>query len=66
MAEKRLSIKKDIRQRSEEIISDTDKVIDKLAELESFAKDKGHPYLHYYVFSKELKVFASQFQRMLR
>jgi len=66
MAEKRLSIKKDIRQRGEEIISDTDKIIDKLAELESFAKARGHPYLHFYVFHNELKVFASQFERMLR
>jgi len=66
MASGRLSVRKEISRRSEEIIIDTENIIDKLSELESFAKEKNRPHLHYHAFHNDLQTFVDQFKRMLR
>ena len=60
------SIKKQIRSRGEEIIDDAENLIGKLKDLESFAKEKKHPYMHFHSFKNDLQAFVDQFGRMLR
>ncbi|TSA56916.1 hypothetical protein D4R42_02655 [bacterium] len=64
--EVRLSINKQIRQRGEGIIDDTEEVMKKLQDLEVFAKEKRRPYMHFYALRNDLKTFINHFERLLR
>ena len=62
----RLSIDKRIRQQGEDIIEETEGIIDRLHKLEVYAKEKRRPYMHFYTFQNDLKLFINHFQRLMR
>lgn len=60
------SIREIVELNAEEVIKDAEGIIAKLKDAETFCKDNGRPFKHYYVFQCQILQFVRVFKKMLR
>ena len=63
---KKQSVREIMQLASEEVISDAEKLIAKLKELELFAKGNSRPAKHFFFFQQQISIFIARFKKMLR